>query len=186
MNPDVQRLLELLATASAAVESGYFYLTVAGQDAPIFRERVYAYELYHQLRCIWPGRAEWDYILNGEVDKRGHPLPEMRGPFIRSRIPDLLVHRPGDMLGNLAIIEIKSGSFQQDVLLDDVRKLCAFCGAPDYKSAILLVFGVEQESGRALATVIEEFLETNCPAELRGRVLVLIHERPGVAARRVR
>lgn len=35
------------------------------------RERVYAYELYRQLRSRWPA---WEYSLGEEVDKQGHPI----------------------------------------------------------------------------------------------------------------
>jgi hypothetical protein len=52
---------------------------------PAYRERVYCYELYHQMRRRWPLNCE--YSLNGEVDKRGHPYLQAR-PDLRSVIPD--------------------------------------------------------------------------------------------------
>ena len=65
---------KILQAATAMVPKEYFLLSLHGAD-PIYRERVYCYELYHQLRCLWP--AETPYRLNGEVDKRNHHIFRM-------------------------------------------------------------------------------------------------------------
>jgi len=39
-----------MADASARIAADYFQLPVADADS-VYRERVYCYELYHQLRC---------------------------------------------------------------------------------------------------------------------------------------
>lgn len=62
----------LLGTSTHAVPETYFQLPVAGREGPSYRERVYCYELYHQLRCRWP--VDTGYSLAGEVDKKGHHL----------------------------------------------------------------------------------------------------------------
>jgi len=36
-----------------AIEAAYFHINIDGGDA-IYRERVYCYELYHQVRNRWP------------------------------------------------------------------------------------------------------------------------------------
>jgi hypothetical protein len=58
MAPDVEQFLELLTRATARLDDPYFALPIDGQVHPEFRERVYAYELYHQLRTIWPAPEE--------------------------------------------------------------------------------------------------------------------------------
>ena len=57
----------LLTEASTAVGRAYFLLPVSHAESGSveqYRERVYAYELYHQLRMRWPDR--WPYWLGGE------------------------------------------------------------------------------------------------------------------------
>lgn len=87
---DLQRIRKLLAKASAAISQNYFMLPVAhyaGEEPLVqYRERVYAYELYHQLRVLWP---DWKYSLAGEVDKSGHPV--IRGGELDKAKPDLLI-----------------------------------------------------------------------------------------------
>ena len=67
----MNELSEILSTATGSVERAYFQLNIDGGD-PVFRERVYCYELYHQMRSRWPSSS--NYVLNGEIDKRAHDL----------------------------------------------------------------------------------------------------------------
>jgi len=141
MNEDIDLFLGLLQRATAALGNPYFALPIHGQDLPVYRERVYAYELYHQLRVIWPN--EWGFTVNGEVDKRKHPT--IRGYAVRNRIPDLLVHRPGDMGDNLVILEVKPVSASVPEIAKDLRKLTAFCRDAKYRLGVLLLFGPERD-----------------------------------------
>ena len=94
---------DILRSATAKIAAEYFQLPIDG-GLPIYRERVYCYELYHQMRCLWP-EQETDLRLNGEVDKKAHPV--MSQLDMRLAIPDLLVHGPGFMARNFAVIEVK-------------------------------------------------------------------------------
>lgn len=113
----------------------YFELAVADGDA-LYRERVYCYELYHQLRCLW---EEFPFSLGGEVDKAGHSFFR-DGPYARAK-PDFLVHCPGQMRQNLAIVEVKRVTVRDGYLRDDFRKLSWFCLHAQYFKGILLVYG---------------------------------------------
>ena len=62
---------EILRRASRNVQEQWFQLPISGGD-PVYRESVYCYELYHQMRCRWPKGT--DCILCGEVDKGGTPI----------------------------------------------------------------------------------------------------------------
>jgi hypothetical protein len=116
----------------------YVQLPVADADS-VYRERVYCYELYHQLRSVWNG---FPFSLGGEVDKMKHPFSE-NGPYATAK-PDLLVHRPGDMDRNLACVEVKRCSRASGDFRDDLKKLTWFCRNARYHGGIFLVYGLEE------------------------------------------
>jgi hypothetical protein len=132
---ELRQFLQLLEVAVSNVTEQYFQLPVADADT-IYRERVYCYELYHQLRCIWD---DFPFSLGGEVDKVGHPHFR-NGPYARAK-PDLLVHVPGEMARNLASIEVKSVTARVEELTDDLKKLTWFCHHAKYFRGILLIYG---------------------------------------------
>jgi hypothetical protein len=103
--PDMKRQFaefeRKLATACERIDAEYFQVPVKDAES-MYRERVYCYELYHQLRRDW---RRFPFGLGGEVDKTGHPLFR-DGPYAASK-PDLLVHEPGNMEHNLACVEVK-------------------------------------------------------------------------------
>ncbi len=95
----MDELSKILTEATRSIEPGYFRLNIEGGD-PVYRERVYCYELYHQMRLKWPEGCA--FYLNGEIDKAAHPILSKLGAGYAK--PDLLVHRPGYMSGNHAIM----------------------------------------------------------------------------------
>lgn len=133
----MNELSELLRSATSAVDATYFHLSVDGGD-PIFRERVYCYELYHQMRTRWPTHLR--YVLNGELDKRAHPI--LRNLGVDHVTPDFLVHTPGEMEGNCAIIEVKHSTVLGGVR-KDLETLDLFMRRVGYKRAIYLLYGRE-------------------------------------------
>ncbi len=129
---------EKMITATARITAEYFQLPVANAESA-YRERVYCYELYHQLRSEW---QQFPFSLGGEVDKGGHP--HFRGgPYANSK-PDLLVHHPGDMGRNLACVEVKPCTRPYAEFRDDLKKLTWFCRHAEYHGAIFLVYGAEE------------------------------------------
>ncbi|MDQ5937889.1 MAG: hypothetical protein QG574_5248 [Cyanobacteriota bacterium erpe_2018_sw_21hr_WHONDRS-SW48-000092_B_bin.40] len=124
---------QLLVAATQELGSEYFYLAIHNAPA-IYKERVYCYEIYYQLRRRWP--KETLYRLNGEVDKAGHP------DFSKMRmIPDFLVHQPGTT-NNFLVMEVKRCDSYD---LNDFRKLRWFLKY-GYKRAIWLVYGQDAEN----------------------------------------
>jgi hypothetical protein len=165
MREDMVRMRALLAEATATIALEYFLLPVAaaegGRPLDRYRERVYAYELYHQLRAHWP--HDWPYSLGGEIDKAGHPV--IRGGYLDGAKPDLLVHVPGTMDRNLLVMEIKTlrprnNPAEQHLMTRDFQKLVAFREV-GYFAAAFLVFGDDvdrvrnygRESGIDLALI---------------------------------
>ena len=134
----MEHLSQILHEATAAICEEYFLLPIHG-DAPVYRERVYCYELYHQMRLRWPGGSP--YRLNGEVDKIAHPY--FQGLEGGKRKPNLLVHQPGSGRYNHACIEVKSvvGLVGQDIT-KDLKTLSLFRNQLGYERAILLIYGV--------------------------------------------
>src|SRR6266480_2763170 len=133
----MKELSQILRRVTACIEWRYFHLAIDG-GPPIYRERVYCYELYHQMRSRWPRNCAYD--LNGEVDKRSHPI---LGELGVGGIPDLLVHQPGNMVGNYAIIEVKNALANSSGIRNDLQKLSRFVSKAKYQRAIYLVYGDE-------------------------------------------
>jgi hypothetical protein len=168
----MNELSQVLADATSAIEPGYFRLNVDGGDS-IYRERVYCYELYHQMRSRWP--ASCPFFLNGEIDKAAHPILIELGAF--GAKPDLLVHQPGYMIGNHAIIEVKCASTRGAGIKKDLDTLTLFINKVRYQRAIYLIYGDECRDGlitriRRTAKAIEDL----APVEL------WIHASPGQPA----
>jgi hypothetical protein len=151
----MHELDEILQQATAAIGREYFLLPIHGAD-PVHRERVYCYELYHQMRLRWPTPANCPYRLNGEIDKGGHPY--FRNDRGKPK-PDLLVHVPGAG-DNHAVIEVKSSRASAHGIRKDLGTLCRFATF-GYRRAIYLVYGAEavleriQECAGDLAVPVE-------------------------------
>ena len=128
---------EILRSATREVPDEYFLLPLHGAD-PIYRERVYCYELYHQLRSLWP--IETPYRLNGEVDKRNHPyFQDEEQPK-----PDFLVHRPG-LRENYGAIEVKPAGAANRETTKDLSTLTLLSRRAGYQRLIYLIYGEDAE-----------------------------------------
>jgi len=119
-------------------------LPVAGQEASVYRERVYCYELYHRWRCRWDDTL--GYSLSGEIDKGGHRL-------IRSDAkPDFLVHVPGrDPAQNLLVVEVKPRNGSLKGIKKDLETLTTFrrnLGEQNYYAAYLWIYCLEEKRWR--------------------------------------
>ena len=88
------------------------------------------------MRARWP--RETPFTLNGEVDKAAHPILTKLG--LGGKKPDLLVHGPGDMSNNHAIIEVKA-RFAKDTVTKDLETLSSFLSAAKYERGIYLFYG---------------------------------------------
>jgi hypothetical protein len=181
MNEEFARFEGLIQEAAAAVGNLYFQLPVAERTDAVYRERVYCYELYHQLRLIWKG---FDFTLCGEVDKGGHPL-FCRGDYQHAK-PDFLVHRPGEMERNLACVEVKPCVRPWDEFRDDLKKLTWFCHHARYHRGMFLVYGAEKdetESRDLLKTKLRRAMDD--PAIDRECICLMHHAAVGKQTERV-
>ncbi len=176
---------ESLMEATAAIEADYMQLPVAGREGPQYRERVYCYELYHQLRPLLEARLP-TYSLGGEVDKTGNPL--IRGAGLDRVKPDLLVHVPRQMDRNLAVVEVKPVGVTRyhhwrRQVEKDIEHLLAFRRNADYRHAVYLVYGDNDIAFAKIRMVAAGMGERLVGRErLSNLVRLLLHPVPGERA----
>ncbi|OGO23112.1 MAG: hypothetical protein A2Z28_01810 [Chloroflexi bacterium RBG_16_51_9] len=163
---DFKCFLEQLISATAKIESKYFHFPVAGAESTIYRERVYCYELYHQLRCTLGN--EFPYTLDGEVDKKAHKIIE------GNKKPDFIVHTLGIMEENLAVIEVKSKDAETQNIKVDIDKLIEFLKY--YYRAIMLIYGDDENKVKSTRNEIDSLPEHS------ESILLLWHKEPGKPA----
>lgn len=172
---------DILKESTENVESEYYQLPVAGKEDPVYRERVYCYELYYHIRTLWPEGCE--YSLSGEVDKKNHPL--IRDNGLDNKKPDMLIHIPGDMGGNYLVLEVKPITGTKEQLKKDLTTLTAFRRNADYERAILLFYGsVEGEFAEIIQTLNSIVKSDNESENLIQKDLIELwhHEKVGVQA----
>ncbi|WP_139362077.1 hypothetical protein [Hymenobacter sp. CRA2] len=142
----------LLSSAIRNVEGHYH--TFAGMNS-IFEEaeRVYAYELYHQLRCLTSkGDIYSAFRIDGEINKalidqienyglvESHELPR------RSFCPDIVMHRAQNTReesGQFLIIEMKRNhGLSQRKIQIDILKLLHYIKSLNFQLGAFVVFNV--------------------------------------------
>lgn len=130
------------------IKDEYFHVVRYIDDLDIekvYRERVYCYELYHQLRLQLGDQFE--YVLHGELDKVGHE--EICKIFVTDKrecprpCPDFLLHIPGEQSGssNIAIMEVKRSDTSKSGINSDLEKIDTFMDKAKYQHGIFLFFG---------------------------------------------
>lgn len=160
-------ILQALKTATGHIGTNYFLLPIAGKDRPIKRERVYCYELYHQLRIALNGA---DLTLTGEPDKRGNP------DFLSGKQPnpDFILHTPGHHHDNTAVIEVEC-RLGQNHLTKDLKTLKLMKGK-GYRVLVLLLFAARKVPWQRL-----ELAASKAEIDL-DEIVVLLHQAAGTAA----
>ncbi|HBQ6493292.1 methionyl-tRNA formyltransferase-like protein [Klebsiella pneumoniae] len=171
-------LSNILEQASLKISENYFCLN-RFESPTVLRERHYCYELYHQMRCIWPSHNE--YILSGEIDKASHYyIKDLVGSF---PIPDLLIHIPGTM-NNEAIIEVKTTKLERNGIEKDITNLSIFLEKAEYKRAIFLIFG-EDFSDKKLEKIKSIYSQMSNNGINVQPIEIWLHDQFGNSARKI-
>lgn len=179
---DFKHFISCFEEATANVGQDYILLPIATSPLPVYRERVYCYELYHQLRLS--AGDNFGYSFGGEVDKTGHPL--MRGRDLTNAKPDLLVHKPGDMGGNLVVIEVKPVAARRSAIRKDLRTLTAFRRVGKYYRAIYLLYGSEVEKLYAFTAKARSLQKEDTDNRIELDAITLYwHRNAGFSAERI-
>ncbi len=171
MEKDFDYFMRCLMKAGAKIEHHYFQLPVAGSEEPMIRERVYCYELYHQLRNALGD--DFPYKLDGEVDKEGHPIIR---PKLGPKKPDFIVHVPRKMNQNLVVIEVKPVTVKNRIneLRKDLKTLRRFIDRARYYRAIMFVYGNgKHDLPESIRSEMESLQE-----KYGDRILLVWHRRP--------
>lgn len=177
---DFDEVVERFIRATTAVADEYFLLKVAGGGGPVWRERVYCYELYHQLRINWGDKL----MLAAEVDKRSHPLPHFRIDELRDVKPDFIVHDAGHEHDDVAVIEVKRAISKSQKITDDYLTLMNFCHRARYKGGIMLFFGINRRLSTKAARALDAARE-NAGFVCDKPLVTLHHAAPGQPAVRI-
>lgn len=160
-------VLHALKTATRQISTNYFLLPVAGKESPIKRERVYCYELYHQLRIALNGSG---LVLTAEPDKRGNP------DFLSGKQPnpDFIFHTPGCHEDNTAVVEVECRLGQKH-LTKDLKTLKLMKGK-GYRVLVLLLFAATKVPWQRLKLAASE-------AEINlNEIVVFLHQASGTEA----
>lgn len=134
MDEKIQELINLIEDALENVGEEYYQLNTIYR--PINRERVFCYELYHQMRLLQDGRKLNNIQIHGEIDKRGHI--NFKGAH---RNPDFVFHIPGNMEGNTIVVEVKGRIENNNGVYKDIETLSKFTDKKlYYRAGVLIIY----------------------------------------------
>ena len=171
-----RKFQESLQWAIKSMDQYYFRIAMANLRGHRFRERIYCYELYHQLRLALQC---FPYTLQGEMDKIGHPIIHREIGAVK---PDFILHEPGTMKNNLVVMEVKPlNNTNRPQLKKDLDTLTRFLDLGYYR-AIHLIYGSLRRSDGGISKIIRTYREYMNPTRLnayRGKLLLYWHRNNG-------
>lgn len=174
---EINQFHSILEAATSKITKSYFKTKILknSKEIDVYRERVYCYELYHQMRVEWPFADKHD--LQAEVDKCGSSL--FCGEILKNAKPDFLIHKAGNVDNNFIAMEVKSADASNRDIKSDLNKLSAMKSVANYRNAIYLIFGkTAQEKASKIHKLINEFL-------ISESIEIWVHDYPNAAARRI-
>lgn len=128
------------------ITQDYYRIKTTYAKDGIVRERVFCYELYHQIRANEDKKC---YLkIHGEIDKRGHEYFHKED----RKNPDFIFHTPGKFKNNTIIMEVKgnlNGNICEDKktkrlyykgIFKDLDTIYNFVNKYEYKKGILLLY----------------------------------------------
>lgn len=173
--------VEFVLQAMNNVDDEYLNVEIAvdyvGHKEIKRRERVYAYELYHQMRLIQEQKFKSEFTINGEIDKSGHKI--IKEPFN----PDFVIHQQGKMGENFCVVELKTIN-KKSGIQKDFHTITCMMHCYRYKIGIFAM-DVLLSSSRAATEkkkILEEEFGVAMNEELEREVLVMCNLSQGVKA----
>ena len=131
--------VEFVLQAMNNVDDEYLNVKIAvdyvGHKEIKRRERVYAYELYHQMRLIQEKKVKKEFTINGEIDKSGHKI--IKEPFN----PDFVIHQQGKMGENFCVVELKTIN-KKSGIQKDFHTITCMMHCYRYKIGVFAIAGV--------------------------------------------
>lgn len=118
---------------------------IIGESFYRYSERVFCYELYHQLRIEIDNNVNDLFkgvLVQGEVKKMNIvSLLNKIGldAFEKDFIPDILIHNPPDKTNQLCAIEVKTiNNLNEEQVSKDLKKLNTYCESLNYENAYFI------------------------------------------------
>jgi hypothetical protein len=163
-----------LNDAIVRIEKTFYNVKLVYFNQTIYRENVYCFELYHQLRKLLAD--EYIYSLSGKVDKASHPDIVERCLEFEC---DFLIHQPGVVSSeaSLAIMNVCSldTAFRyHETLIEKFKQMnCATSVKDGYYRGIMLIYGNDKAD---LDRGIYDLYKNYC-RDAYQRVLLLYHNK---------
>ena len=165
-----------LLQSIAKIDKRFYKLKLAYFNQTMYRENVYCYELYYQLRTMLG--EDFPYILAGEVDKASHPdIVERCLEFKTS----FLVHQPGihsadSFLAIMQVLSVQTAFRYPETLIDYINKMkCAIGLQGGYYSGIILIYGDEHaEIDKGIFDIYKNYAR-----DMYESIILLYHNSPG-------
>ena len=179
MDRAVESFIQLTRGSLDNVGDEYYRLTTTYKPLGIVRERVFCYELYHQMRLIQSQRGLTDIQIHGEIDKSEH----FEFDEDAQKNPDFVFHVPGMMEGNAIVVEVKGkleGTYQ-DGICKDIRTLSKFTNNRHYyRLGVLIIYNYNLEEFRQKTG---QFLKEELPKKqiATDKILILCKKSKSVA-----
>ena len=139
MDEKIESFVEMIKGSLDNVGDEYYKITTTYESSGIVRERVFCYELYHQMRSVQSARGLTDVQIHGEIDKSGHIAFDRNS----RKNPDFVFHVPGMMKGKAIVVEVKGkieGNYQEGVYKDIVTLSKFTNNKHYYHSGILIIY----------------------------------------------
>lgn len=152
----MRKYIDIIKDALNSVGNEYYLIPTTYNPEGIVRERVFCYELYHQIRKIQEEKNdEFPLYLSAEIDKSGHVqfLSEHRIN------PDFIIHKPGNMELNTIIVEVKGIIRSDDGIKKDLTNISVFIEKYNYKQGIFILYNHNKKEFKDY--FIERFDEVN-------------------------
>ena len=167
---EVRRSLDLVRAGAENVKADYFRLTTTYDTSGIVRERVFCYELYHQMRLLMG--EEVSLFLHGEIDKHGH----RDFSALDQKNPDFVLHVPGTHEGNTLVIEVKGTiGYPRSKYVADFNNLITFVTRYRYRAGLFLLYNHSMAALKRIIIPPEDFENR----AVWGRIYILALEKPG-------
>jgi hypothetical protein len=168
MEDDFRHFMLQLTEAGARMKGHFFRLPQAGSGDFVLYERLYRYELYHQLRIALGD--SYPYMLDGGFGAEGRP----HAPGVQK--PDFRVHVPDKPNRNLVALGIKPAIAEKKDLKIDITSLDkCISGSSRYYRGVLLIYG----DGKQNSTINSIREAKKLIRRFNDRILLAWHGGPG-------
>ncbi len=142
MEPSVQaeEIVSLICDSMGKVGKAYINVSVYNEPTSIRRERIYCYELYHQMRKEYDKRIRrsslWKKLcINAEADKSG-----IRN-YALGINPDFIIHQQGTIALNVCTVEVKVRMNSSAGIKKDFESISDMMHKLNYQTGVFVLVG---------------------------------------------